>query len=356
MLFSWVSVPGAASYRLEWVFDGSASEVTVTETTHLTPLPYPSGTRVDWHVTAIDQISTPGATSETRAFFIGSSTALTPTPQPTPTPPAFFLAPPELLAPEDGAQFSVEELQQGIVLRWTPVAGSFGYRVNFTVDGIPQPPQHIGRTSLILSLTVDRATTIQWAVQALGGDGQAGNSSGTRSFYVAGPGQTVTPQPAQQGLDPPDLLSPDDRAWIRVEDAFSGVEFRWSEVTGAASYVLQVRRGEEIESVKETGESSISALFAITEESDLFWTVATVDDAGITGPYGSARLLRVRFGDPGDLDLNGRVDSKDLYLFSSIWMPRKDHPLLRRADLDGDGLVAGTDLLRFQEISGISGR
>lgn len=352
VLFSWVAVPGAISYRLEWVFDGSANEVTVTETTHLMSLPYPSGTRVAWRVTAIHEAGPPGVMSETRAFFIESGDRPTPTPQATPTPPAFFLAPPQLAAPEDGAQFSAEEVRQGILLEWTAVAGSFGYRVNFTVDGIPQLPQHTGRTSSVLSLEVDHAVTVRWAVQALGGSGQAGNSSTSWSFHVAEPSETPTPVPVSQVLDPPHLLSPSDQAWIQMGDALSGVEFSWSEVTGAASYVLQVRRGEAPEIVRETGEPSISVLFATIEEVDLLWAVTTVNAAGVAGPYSPPRAFRIRFGEPGDLDLTGTVGGKDLFLFSSMWGSGEDDALLLRADLDGDGFVTGSDLLLFRTISG----
>ena len=95
-----------------------------------------------------------------------------------------------------------------------------------------------------------------------------------------------------------------------------GLPFHWTEIEGAVGYVLQIWRADDVELFTYSGQPTISVFLNVSQETDLLWSVATVNRAGVAGAYGPARVLRVRLAEPGDLDLTGTMNAKDLYLFS----------------------------------------
>ncbi|MFH1742161.1 MAG: hypothetical protein ABIH23_24420 [bacterium] len=351
VLFSWAPIAGAASYQLEWIVYGVSTKVTVTGTSLFKSLQYSSGTRLDWRVRALDENGSPGAASETRALYIGIAATPTPEPQATPTPTPQALTSPELLAPDDGIQYTAEEMQEGVTLEWTAVRGSTNYHVSLVANGIPQPPIETDDATCLLSLTVDGSITLRWAVQAIGSDGQLGPSSISRTIEVSAPTGTPTPTPVPPILQPPELISPANLIWIHREELSAGIEFHWTEVSGAAGYALQIRQDESIKLSQHTSESRIVVSVDLSGDVDLIWAVATVNSGGVAGSYSPGRALRVRSGNPGDLDLNGKMDAKDLYWFSSVWASSEESPVRLRADLDGDYFVSRSDLLQLTGIA-----
>ena len=346
IFFSWAPVSGAELYEVKWQFGETVITKELVQSNTLKPFPYPEGTTVEWEVTPFDMNGLAGATSKRRSFTIGSETSPS---APTPTPTPSFLIPPKLVEPEDGARFSVTAAMEGITLRWFAVAGSYGYQVHVTVSGVPHAPQYVSGTSYRFVSAEPEPGTVQWSVQALAGTGQAGPSSDSRSFEIveAGPTPTPTATPTPEMLEPPDLLSPAPGEWITFDHAFSGVDFEWEEVSGATAYEFRVQRGEDTEVLRETDTTSTKVVFAFIEEVDLFWSVAAVNVAGETGSHGPARKLRVRFGLPGDMDLDGVIDASDLFIFSRTWGTQESLPPGPRADLNDDGWVTQLDLIEF---------
>ncbi len=355
VMFSWTGVEGAGSYVLQLNILGILQEYPTTGTYQFLSLNYPSGTSVGWTVWAVDPSGIAGAHSAVRSFLIGSAITPTPTPVGTPTPTGV----PELLGPQDGATFTTGQLREGIELNWTGIPGVSGYRINLTLDGVPIAPQYAVNPPYRLILDLNKAGTLRWAVQTLGASGEPGTSSGSRLILVIVGTATATPTPALP--DAPQLLSPEDGVWIRSGEWTNGVGFRWTEVTGAIRYALQVQSGSRVEYCRETPELSARVVLDLLAERDLFWSVASVNIAGATGAYAPARRIRVRHGAPGDLDLTGAVGAIDAYLFSSTWADSGSAPLFYRGDLDGDGTVTKTDLLdligiRSRTMGGLSNR
>ncbi|HPO08956.1 MAG TPA: hypothetical protein PLZ55_09840 [bacterium] len=344
VMFSWTAVEGAQSYVLQLNILGTLQQYPSTGTYQFISLNYASGTSVEWTVWALDSSGIEGAHSAVRSFLIGSTVTPTPTPVGTPTPSAV----PELLEPQEGATFTTDQLREGIQLNWTAISGASGYRINLTLDSVPVPPRYAERPPFQLVLDLNQAGTIRWAVQILGSYGEPGVSSGSRLILVVKGAATPTPTPVLP--DAPQLLSPEDRAWIRSSEWVNGVGFRWTEVTGAIRYALQVQSKARVEYCQETTQSSAQVVLDLLAERDLFWSVASVNVAGATGSYAPARKIRVRLGAPGDLNITGTMEAIDAYLFSSTWADDGSTSLFHRADLDGDGTVTRTDLLDLMGI------
>ncbi len=345
VLFSWAPVSGADLYEIRWQIGETTIEKEVVQSSVLKPFMYPMGTEVAWEVTAIDVNGLPGTPSKSRSFTIGTEG---PAPEPTPTP-SSFLSAPTLVSPESGERFSTTAAAEGITLRWLAVAGSFGYQLHVSVNGVPHSPEYVNGTTYEFVPAEPTPSVIRWAVQALGGTGQAGPVSETRSFEIvaAGPTPTPTATPTPGLLQPPTLLSPGPSEWITLDHAFSGVDFEWERVSGAATYEFHVRRDETTQVFREIDTNSTNVIFAFTEEVDLFWSVAAVNSVGVAGAYAPYRKIRVRLGMPGDMDLNNRIEAKDLSLFSFVWKTEEGTALRSRADLNDDGAITQMDLVRL---------
>lgn len=119
------------------------------------------------------------------------------------------LSAPVLLAPPNGAAFSLAQVLNGqVLLDWTDVAGAREYEVD-----IQGPPGFVNfLANPTQSQVVFRQTTLDgvyvWRVRALDTAGAAGLFSATRSFSVQGrvePTATPTPSPTPTPRLPADL-------------------------------------------------------------------------------------------------------------------------------------------------------
>lgn len=145
------------------------------------------------------------------------------------------------------------------------------------------------------------ATTAQFVINTTS---VAANTTATLSATLGGSGNFTTTQiasltvtagtqPAPGALAAPTLLSPTNDARFSVGQTIS---FDWSDVTGAATYVLQVDDTNIFaaplllnQSGLATSQHSISSL----PESRPFWRVRAIDASGNPGAWSAVRQIRI---------------------------------------------------------------
>ena len=105
---------------------------------------------------------------------------------------------------------------------------------------------------------------------------------------------SVTPSvtPAPDALAAPSLLSPADDARFPVGQA---INFDWSDVTGAASYIIQIDDTDTFTAPLLLGQNVAASQYVAVAipASRPFWRVRAVDAAGKLGAWSATRKLRV---------------------------------------------------------------
>ncbi|GIH05472.1 hypothetical protein Rhe02_35390 [Rhizocola hellebori] len=155
---------------------------------------------------------------------------------PPPPPPPPIPAAPTLLAPADGAT-----LAQPVTFDWTDVTGAASYTIE--VDEISA----FGAPLILTASTTGSAFTTSalpagtwfWRARAVNPAGTPGPWSQVRTITVqAAPPPSPSPSPPPGGpLPAPALLSPASDARFAPGAV---VAFDWADVTGAASYTIQI--------------------------------------------------------------------------------------------------------------------
>jgi hypothetical protein len=262
IVFKWSAVSGATHYLLEINTDSDWGAGTrfcyldrLSTSVAITGFPN-NGTTYYWRVSAGNSDGW-GTASAGRSFVNGSAPISTPTPAytttpaPTPgstpapiaTPTPAILPAPVLLSPGNGTSVSAT----GIIFKWSAVSSATHYLLEINTDpgwGASTRFRYIDWLSTSVAVTgfPNNGTTYYWRVSAGNSNGWGTPSAG-RSFLnglspttTPAPGTTPTPTPTSGLLQSPVLISPGNGTNI----AATGIIFKWSAVSGATHYLLEV--------------------------------------------------------------------------------------------------------------------
>jgi hypothetical protein len=258
--FDWEDVAGATSYELQvddlssfglpHVFDGTSTVSQLAAGT------LPDGTWF-WRVRAINAEGTPGEWSETRTLTL----------QETPPPPLDVPLAPSLISPTGSAT-------QPFSFDWSDVDGAAWYTIEVRdaagtlVWAATSTPSELLTNSLPTG-------TLSWRVRAFNADGVGGPFSATGTVVV---GAVLTA---------PSLLSPSSDARLKP----GTVAFDWTDVSGAASYTIQVDDSDTFSSPLIDQAVPSSSFSTSSLPAKRLWWRVRADDGG---PWSGARRFEIK--------------------------------------------------------------
>ena len=207
---------------------------------------------------------------------------------------------PTLLRPSDGTTLTTQEASTtGITFQWIPVADATAYELLLVINGRPLTisdltesrwgPQAFGSPS---------GTLIEWSARALVGEA-AGPSSATWTLTISDPAaatptpsitpipvDTSTPTVTMTTIDvvaAPEPLDPPDGSAFPPSGIAEGIELRWTNVEGAASYRVNIVINNTPRPPIETQQTSAVLQYEAQEDDEIFWAVQAIDHSGIAG-------------------------------------------------------------------------
>lgn len=119
------------------------------------------------------------------------------TPSPTPLPA------PTLLAPQNGAVFPEDQLNEPVPFSWTPVSGAASYQLTLLLNDEVFLRQTIQDTQfpVFMGNVPPINTVYQWTVRPISIQDDPGMSSPRKDFRIGGAGIFPTPTPVASGAD-----------------------------------------------------------------------------------------------------------------------------------------------------------
>jgi predicted phage tail protein len=190
---------------------------------------------------------------------------------------------PSLLSPGNGAAVS-----QPVNFDWSDVAGATSYEIQIDNSSSMSAPLVVSQnvTSSQVSIGGLPAQQLWWRVRAINSGGN-GPFSTVRSFTV----QSGGPPPGR--LPAPSLISPASDARFSPGRT---INFDWSDVSGAASYQLQIDNSESFSAPLTLSQSLTVSQFATNSlpTQRMWWRVRAVSSSGSTGAWSSVRRFEVK--------------------------------------------------------------
>ena len=196
----------------------------------------------------------------------------------------------------------------GVAVNPTTVAGGTGSTGTVTLSGaalaggaVVSLASNTSLATVPATVTVSAgATSAQFAVSTLP---VSTDTVATLSATLGGIGNVTVSQTATLALTPsaapapgalaaPGLLSPANDARVPVGQA---VNFDWSDVIGAASYIIQIDDADTFAAPLMHNQSVFASQYVVSAipASRPFWRVRAVDAAGNLGAWSAVRKLRV---------------------------------------------------------------
>ncbi|MBD3267438.1 hypothetical protein GF373_12285 [bacterium] len=250
-----------------------------------------------------------------------------------------------------------------VTLQWDQVIGADAYVVNISVDGIPAVyMQEVSQQSLTAALPLkeeDLPSRIDWAVLSKKGEDVA-RTPRTSHFFVTVsdtlptgtpiPTAQPTKTPTPSGLNAPTLLTPADGALITAAEMINGIEFTWSEVTGAANYVLTIYEKNEPVLQQTVPTTQYTNYLLPSVQTVYQWDVRAGNGGELSSP---ANRFVFTIGEgylptptpyplSADLNADQKANAQDVFLFALSY--RTNNPAV---DFNRDGINTNTDVIYF---------
>ena len=308
MSFDWTDVADAVSYQIQ-VDDTSAFgepflilDQPVGQSQFTTSALPDSPWFWFWRVRAINSAGGPGPWSAVRMINVDT----TPPPPPPPVPSA-----PSLVSPANGAQLTT----QPVNFNWTDVQGAAWYQIDVDDESTFAAPLIWEQTATPSELLINLPDgVVFWRVRAFNSAGVGGPYSAVRTATVGAttppptttatvpppattttspPPPTTTTVPPSGSLPAPTLLSPASDARFAPGQT---VTFDWSDVTGAASYTIQIDTSETFSAPFTVDQAvSISRHTASgLPTTRMWWRVRANSNSGAPGAWSTARRFELK--------------------------------------------------------------
>jgi hypothetical protein len=280
--FDWTDVAEAASYTIQ-VDEISEFGAPLILSANATASQFTTSSLPDgnwfWRVRAVNSAGTPGAWSSVRAIQVESA----PPPPPPPTPGA-----PSLVSPAENAVVG-----QPFTFDWSDVSAAAWYTIEVDDASSFAAPLVWAATSTPSELATNSLPngTLFWRVRAFNSDGVGGPYSAVRTVQVQASAPPPPPPPGP--LPSPSLLSPAHDARFSPGQS---ITFDWSDVSGAASYTIQIDDTEgfsaplTVNQTTSTSQLTTSTLPTIR----MWWRVRANDVSGSPGNWSSVRRFEVK--------------------------------------------------------------
>jgi hypothetical protein len=211
-------------------------------------------------------------------FAVGSSLP----PQPAPAPAA-----PTLLSPADGATPT-----QPVSFDWSDVAHAVSYTIQIDDSSAFTVPLVVEQSVSLSQFSTSGLASVQhwWRVRGVNSDGVAGAWSSVRSFTPQG---SSPPPPPATTLPAPTLISPANDARFPPG---STITFDWSDVSGAASYTIQIDDTESFAAPLIVNQTTTTSQFTTSTlpTTRMWWRVRANDANGSPGAWSAVRRFEIK--------------------------------------------------------------
>jgi hypothetical protein len=147
-------------------------------------------------------------------------------------------------------------------------------------------PAGATRASFPVTTFASSFTTVVQLSATLGGSSQF-------ATITVGPASTPTPPPPPTGLTAPSLVSPASDAQLSPGRS---ITFDWTDVTGAASYTIQIDDDDKFSAPAVVAETVSGSQFATSTlpSRRMWWRVRAISSSGTAGPWSSVRRFEVK--------------------------------------------------------------
>ncbi len=204
-------------------------------------------------------------------------------PPPPPPPPPSAPAAPALNSPANAATVT-----QPITLDWSDVTNATSYNVQVDNSSGFTSPLVVQQSVTASQVSVNNLASVQhwWRVQAVNAAGASGWSA-VRTFTPTTGGGGGGPLPA------PSLLSPPKDARFSPG---STITFDWTDVTGAASYTIQVDDAQNFNAPLTQQQTTTASQYATNTlpTRRMWFRVRANDAAGAPGAWSATRRFEVK--------------------------------------------------------------
>jgi hypothetical protein len=280
--FDWSDVANAATYTIQVdeisAFGAPLILSSTTTGSQFTTSNPPEGTWF-WRVRGVNPAGTPGAWSAVRTVTVQTA----PPPPPPPVPGI-----PSPVSPANNAQVS-----QPFTFDWSDVTGAAWYTIEVDDSSSFAAPLVWAATSTPSQLATNSLPngTLFWRVQAFNVNGVGGGHSAVRTVQVQ---PNAPPPPPPPGpLAAPSQISP-------ASDARFGpgqtVTFDWSDVSGAASYTIQIDTSDAFAAPFTVNQTVTVSQFTSSTlpTTRMWWRVRANDGNGNPGNWSGARRFELK--------------------------------------------------------------
>jgi predicted phage tail protein len=278
-------VADATSYTIEVdeisAFGAPLILSSTTTGSQFTTSALPEGTWF-WRVRGVNPAGTPGAWSAVRTVTVQTA----PPPPPPPVPGI-----PSPVSPANNAQVS-----QPFTFDWSDVAGAAWYTIEVDDSSSFTAPLIWAATSTPSQLATNSLVngTLFWRVQAFNVDGVGGGYSAVRTVQVQPNAPPPPPPPPPPGpLGAPSQLSPGNDARFAPGQT---ITFDWGDVTGAASYTIQIDSTETFAAPFTVNQTVTASQFTsgTLPTTRMWWRVRANDGNGNPGTWSGARRFELK--------------------------------------------------------------
>ena len=205
---------------------------------------------------------------------------------PLPPPPAPALAAPTLLSPANDATPT-----QPIAFDWSDVTGAVSYTIEIDDSSTFSAPLVVQQSVTMSQVSLGGFAAVRhwWRVRGVNSNGVAGAWSSVRSFTPQG----SAPPPPSGTLPAPSLIQPANDARFSPGTT---ILFDWSDVSGAASYTIQIDDSESFSAPLTVNQTTTVSQYSTSAlpVTRMWWRVRANDSAGLSGAWSSVRRFEVR--------------------------------------------------------------